>query len=125
MSPFLLLLAPAALAAPETAGPAAAPAPPTPAAEPAAPPAPDPDFEAGVAAMKAKRPADAAAAFLRCVATNPACAWELGWARWVQRDWKGILAAWSGLPPESPGLRDNLVVASWPRSSVARPPRPS
>jgi poly-gamma-glutamate capsule biosynthesis protein CapA/YwtB (metallophosphatase superfamily) len=111
MSPFLLLLAPAALAAPETAGPAAAPAPPTPAAEPAAPPAPDPDFEAGVAAMKAKRPADAAAAFLRCVATNPACAWELGWARWVQRDWKGVLAAWSGLPPEYPGLRDNLVVA--------------
>jgi hypothetical protein len=52
----------------------------------------------GMAAMKAKRPADAVTAYRACIAEDAAvveCHWELGWAYWVQNDWEGVVQTWT------------------------------
>lgn len=101
-----VLAVPAALAAaPEAPAPTAAP----PAPALSAPP--NPDYEMGVAALKKKDSAAAAAAFERCVSALPACSWELGWARWLRRDWRGVVDAWSNLPADYPELKGSLSIA--------------
>lgn len=83
----------------------------------AQPAAANPDYDAGVEALKAKDTAAAAAAFTRCLASEPDnadCHWELGWALWVKSDWKGVVSQWdvvAKLDPTRKGLNDYLSQA--------------
>ena len=59
----------------------------------------DPDYMAGVAALKEKQAPQAIAAFERCIAKTTGkvrleCHWEKGWAHWIQSDWKSTVATW-------------------------------
>jgi poly-gamma-glutamate capsule biosynthesis protein CapA/YwtB (metallophosphatase superfamily) len=98
----LVLLLPAAFAAEP------APASPDPAVAPPSLPQP---YHDGVAALKRKDPVAAAASLSLCASTVPECAWELGWARWIGRDWPGVVRAWAVLPEDWPGLKANLAIA--------------
>lgn len=103
-----LFLSAALAAAPAPAAPT--PVEPAPVPAGAAPP-PNPDYEAGVAALKKKDAPTAAAAFLGCAPTVQACAWELGWARWLMRDWRGVVDAWAALPEDWPDRKASLSIA--------------
>ena len=86
----------------------------------------NPDYEAGVAALKAKDNAAAVQAFGRCVASEPAgsemattCRWELGWAHWNEGAWVKVVAQWEQVEkvdPQRKGLVDYLSQA---RDNVA------
>ncbi|MCB9780434.1 MAG: CapA family protein [Alphaproteobacteria bacterium] len=82
------------------------------------------DLETG-RAMLAEKNADGAVMVLqKCTQRDgPAdvvldCRWELGWARWLQGDWKGVVDAWTPVEKADPGregldtylsqARDNL-----------------
>ena len=81
----------------------------------------NPDYEAGVAALKARDNPGAIAAFGRCVAAEPpgspeatACRWELGWAYWNQGNWPQVVAQWepvAAVDPTRQGLREYLAAA--------------
>jgi len=73
------------------------------------------DLDDGIAALKAHQTDVALVALNRCVANDPQnveCWWELGWARYVQRDWAGVITAWSkvqALQPDFPDLEKQLA----------------
>jgi hypothetical protein len=63
------------------------------------------DLDDGVAALKAKRPADAIAPLAHCVATEPdnlECRWQLGWAYYATNDWQKTVDTWSALAAKNP-----------------------
>ncbi len=119
-----LLLAPVGRAGdpPAAEDPGAADAP-----EEATAEAADPDYAAGVVALRDKDAARARAAFDRCLAKHPdgpvaeECHWEAGWAAWVQGDWGAVVDHWEAVKrvdPDREGLagylaqaRDNLGLA--------------
>lgn len=68
-------------------------------------PAPDPDLEAGIAALQAKDADAAVAALSQCVARDPGaheCRWQLGWAYWLRTDWARVVDTWEPLARLSP-----------------------
>lgn len=78
------------------------------------------DLALGRQLLAEKNPQGAALALQRCAerkvepAITADCQWELGWARWVQNDWAGVVAAWSAVEAVQPtreGLRDYLAQA--------------
>lgn len=96
---------------------------------------PDEDYTRGLAALQAKDAPAAAAALGACVQADPGrvdCWWELGWARWMQDDWAGVVAAWEQvqrLEPQHeqlarylPTARGNLEVQKLIAEAAARAP---
>ena len=79
--------------------------------------APQAHLDAGMAAMKAKKPAEAVTAYQACIADDPTfvpCHWELGWAYWVQNDWEKVVATWTKvkeLDPAHPEVGKHLPTA--------------
>lgn len=72
---------------------------------------PDEDYARGLAALAAKDAAGAEAALEACTQAAPQredCWWELGWARWTQGDWAGVVAAWEQVHRLNP-TRDELA----------------
>lgn len=75
------------------------------------------DYERGLAALKAKDAPAALAAFDACLAARPEdpdCLWQRGWARWLQRDWAGVVADWERLlqlVPSYPDAASQLATA--------------
>jgi len=62
-------------------------------------------LDTGMAALKAKDGPAAVAAFQACLAQTPdddACRWELGWAYWVEADWKAVVSTWEPLAARNP-----------------------
>lgn len=76
------------------------------------------DLEDGIAALKEKRVEDAVKILAHCTATDPKnveCWWELGWARYVQRDWSATLSAWKqvqALDPQHADLEKQLAAVA-------------
>ena len=85
----------------------------------------DTPLSRGKAALASKDVATARAEFESCIAAEApasevgaACRWELGWALWLQGDWKGVVEQWEAsraVVPEREGIdkylaqaRDNL-----------------
>jgi len=74
-------------------------------------------LEEGRALLVARDPAGAERALGACTAADPAnadCWWELGWARWMRRDWDGTVLAWErvrALDPTRPDLETRLGAA--------------
>ena len=79
--------------------------------------APDADYAAGVAALKAKDAVAAEAALTRCVEVAPTrvdCRWELGWAYYLERRWDDVVRTWEEvlrLDPNHPEARHYLETA--------------
>lgn len=75
------------------------------------------DLDAGKAALTAKDYATAREVLGRCVAADPKaeeCFWQLGWAAWGQRDWAGVVDAWTkllALNPSYPKAAEQLATA--------------
>jgi hypothetical protein len=71
-------------------------------------------LEEGRALLVARDAAGAERVLGACVAADPTdadCWWELGWARWMQRDWDGTVQAWErvrALDPSRPDLDTRL-----------------
>ncbi len=64
-----------------------------------------PDYDAGLAALKAKDAPTAITAFTTCLQKLPAddaCRWQLGWAYWTKNDWKDVVATWEPLAARNP-----------------------
>lgn len=79
-----------------------------------APPAPvvaTTPLDAGLSALKAKKPDDAIAALATCAAELPACRWQLGWAYWLKRDWVHVVTTWESLPPDYEQVSSQLPIA--------------
>lgn len=111
---MILLLASALASSP--------PPPAVPAADPAVvPPNALARYEAGVAALKAKDAPTARAAFADCLAVAPGtlpCAWELGWAAWLQGDWDAVVSAWESVAAADPDYAS--VATQLPRAREQR-----
>jgi len=84
---------------------------------------PQEDYEAGVAALRAKDGPTAEVALARCVTAAPErldCRWELGWAHYVQNDWEATAATWEEVLRRDPDhaeakrylveVRDNVAL---------------
>ena len=71
-------------------------------------------LQQGVTAMQEKRVDDAISLLSQCTKAEPQnaqCWWELGWARYVKRDWPGAIAAWTEvqrIAPQTEGLAEAL-----------------
>lgn len=71
-------------------------------------------LQQGVTALQEKRVDDAIGLLSQCTKAEPSnaqCWWELGWARYVKRDWAGAIQAWTEverLAPATEGLSDAL-----------------
>lgn len=82
-------------------------------------------YDAGVAALRAKDPATAIAAFDRCLAVAPeavACRWERGWAHYLRADWEAVVRDWEAVAaadPAHPSVAAQLSTARAQRE-VAR-----
>ncbi|MBN1335865.1 MAG: CapA family protein [Deltaproteobacteria bacterium] len=74
-------------------------------------------LEDGRALLRAKDAAGAERVLAACTAADPQnvdCWWELGWARWLARDWDGTVQAWErvrALDPGRPDLDARLAAA--------------
>ena len=74
-------------------------------------------YDDGVAALVARKPDAAVAAFGRCIAETPddvRCRWELGWAHVLRRDWDAVIATWEDVlrrQPDHPQAADELAIA--------------
>lgn len=82
----------------------------------------NPDYDAGVVALKAKDTAAARVSFEKCLKTEPQnveCHWELGWVYWVDGRWPEVVRQWEEVQkvdPNRKGLADGLAQA---RDNVA------
>lgn len=82
----------------------------------------NPDYDAGVEALKVKDTARAKASFESCLKSEPAnteCHWELGWVYWVENRWPEVVKQWEQVQKTDPsrkGLADGLAQA---RDNVA------
>ena len=67
--------------------------------------------------QKAGRSTEALAAYNRCIDLEPdavRCHWEIGWSRWTQSDWAGVVESWTTvqrLDPAYPELEKWLPIA--------------
>ncbi|MCB9760894.1 MAG: CapA family protein [Alphaproteobacteria bacterium] len=88
----------------------------------------DPYFD-GLVALKAGEIERAEALLEQAVEATPdrvEAWWELGWARWRQEDWAGVVAAWERvavLAPDHPDLGEHLPTAR-ARAALAAAPAP-
>ncbi len=83
---------------------------------------PQQDFEAGVAALKAKDGITAEAALARCLEVAPEridCRWELGWAHWIQGDWEAVVTTWETVLARQPDHADAQKFLVEARSNAA------
>ncbi|HJN76216.1 MAG TPA: CapA family protein [Myxococcota bacterium] len=87
-------------------------------------------YEAGVEALRRKDADIAVVELTTCLSLEPErvdCAWELGWAHWLNGDWDKVVATWDGLGhPERdrhlPTARGNLEVQKMVAASAEGAP---
>ena len=76
----------------------------------------------GTAAVAAKDPVTARAAFQACVDQAPDdadCRWELGWVLWNDFDWTGVVDQWSRVEALDPTRKDLAIYLGQARAHVA------
>jgi hypothetical protein len=77
----------------------------------------DEAYAEGVAALKDKDANGACQALQRCIDSDPdrvECHWELGWARYIRREWSAVVEAWETvkrLQPDHPEVDEHLANA--------------
>ena len=89
-----------------------------------------PHYEAGIAALAVKDADTAVVELTACLSVAPErvdCAWELGWAHWLNGDWDEVVATWEELDhPERdrhlPTARGNLEVQRMVEASAQGAP---